>query len=589
MPASSSHSPAKTWEIPPSVDLQVPERPSAVPWTELSMLAGTKYGIGSKLWVMLVLFSVSLFAAWFPTLTKRTKYIRVPRIVFFIGKHFGTGVILSTAFVHLLQDAFENLGHPAVKERWNVGHWTGLLVLCSLLAIFLVEYISTSFVDRLHSYSSPEPSPPSSTSTSRTPSPGRPSSPHSNPQHAHNGDESEAEYLDTENDPLIRSTTTDASGYGSVINNSQYGNSHTNPVAHHYDHHSHRSVKIVSPHLSPVKDIAEEEALANASGVDSANVTVGTPAREDADDFFAGGHHRHELRSQHSTHSVRGPGRRQSLYEVSEDEEGKNVVGSVRPGSQRRRGSSRLQQQQQQQQKPTPHTKDGSKRSSTSHENGHGHGHTHSQHHDHAHVHLTMEEWDPDANNEDLEVGGSMGAEEETMETAEVKIGQRRQIVGILMLQTGIMIHSLVIGLTLAITTGSEFTSLLTAIIFHQLFEGLSLGIRIASLPVAPFDANFVRKLFKPILAFTFAVTTPLGIAIGLALFSQGRTNGAYLRLVQGLMSALSAGMLIYAACVEMLAGDFVMDPLLWRSSVRRQVLALGSVFAGVACMGLIG
>ncbi|KAI0074571.1 Zip-domain-containing protein [Panus rudis PR-1116 ss-1] len=121
--------------------------------------------------------------------------------------------------------------------------------------------------------------------------------------------------------------------------------------------------------------------------------------------------------------------------------------------------------------------------------------------------------------------------------------------------------------------------SLLTAIIFHQLFEGFSLGIRIASLPVAPFDASFVRKLFKPILAFTFAVTTPLGIAIGLGLFSQGRTNGAYLRLVQGLMSALSAGMLIYAACVEMLAGDFMMDPLLWRSSVRRQVLALGSVF----------
>ncbi|EDR11989.1 uncharacterized protein LACBIDRAFT_314029 [Laccaria bicolor S238N-H82] len=44
------------------------------------------------------------------------------------------------------------------------------------------------------------------------------------------------------------------------------------------------------------------------------------------------------------------------------------------------------------------------------------------------------------------------------------------------------MIHSLVIGLTLAITSGSDFASLTTAIIFHQLFEGLSLGIRIAAL-----------------------------------------------------------------------------------------------------------
>ena len=63
----------------------------------------------------------------------------------------------------------------------------------------------------------------------------------------------------------------------------------------------------------------------------------------------------------------------------------------------------------------------------------------------------------------------------------------------------------------------------------------------------------------------------------------------ASLILVQGVMSAISAGMLIFAACVEMLAGDFVMDAHLWRSSVRRQVLALGSLFAGVLAMAAIG
>lgn len=40
-----------------------------------------------------------------------------------------TGVILSTAFVHLLQDAFSTLQNPAVKKRWPlVGHWVGLIV-----------------------------------------------------------------------------------------------------------------------------------------------------------------------------------------------------------------------------------------------------------------------------------------------------------------------------------------------------------------------------------------------------------------------------------------------------------------------------
>lgn len=89
-------------------------------------------------------------AASFPSISKRTKALRIPRIVFFIGKHFGTGlyhaldsssglywrgveltragVILSTAFVHLLQDAFSSLQDPAVSARWKIGHWTGLIV-----------------------------------------------------------------------------------------------------------------------------------------------------------------------------------------------------------------------------------------------------------------------------------------------------------------------------------------------------------------------------------------------------------------------------------------------------------------------------
>jgi zinc transporter 1/2/3 len=54
-------------------------------------------------------------------------------------------------------------------------------------------------------------------------------------------------------------------------------------------------------------------------------------------------------------------------------------------------------------------------------------------------------------------------------------------------------------------------------------------------------------------------------------------------------MSALSAGLLIYAATVEMLAGDFVMDREMWRSDVWRQGLALGSLVGGVVAMGCVG
>jgi hypothetical protein len=63
-----------------------------------------------------------------PSVSKRVHVLRVPQILSFIGKNFGTGVILSTAFAHLLQDAFEALHNPAVKERSGAGGKAGLIM-----------------------------------------------------------------------------------------------------------------------------------------------------------------------------------------------------------------------------------------------------------------------------------------------------------------------------------------------------------------------------------------------------------------------------------------------------------------------------
>jgi hypothetical protein len=72
-------------------------------------------------------------------------------------KHGFIGVILSTAFIHLMQEGFESLNNPCLYGRWK--DWTGAVVyvlppacvdhhndkayapyrLFSFLAIFLVE------------------------------------------------------------------------------------------------------------------------------------------------------------------------------------------------------------------------------------------------------------------------------------------------------------------------------------------------------------------------------------------------------------------------------------------------------------------
>ena len=106
---------------------------------------GEDEGTVERVLIMLLIFAVSLFGAFFdlvcmisvraypvavsfPTITATFRSIRVPSILFFVGKHFGTGVILSTAFVHLLQDAFKALLKPIVNERWKVGDWAGMIV-----------------------------------------------------------------------------------------------------------------------------------------------------------------------------------------------------------------------------------------------------------------------------------------------------------------------------------------------------------------------------------------------------------------------------------------------------------------------------
>ena len=67
--------------------------------------------------------------------------------------------------------------------------------------------------------------------------------------------------------------------------------------------------------------------------------------------------------------------------------------------------------------------------------------------------------------------------------------------------------------------------SLVPAIVFYHLFGGLSLGIRIAGLHDKHHGGGGARAL-KPLLAVTFAMTTSLGIGLGLATLGGARARG---------------------------------------------------------------
>ena len=61
----------------------------------------------------------------------------------------------------------------------------------------------------------------------------------------------------------------------------------------------------------------------------------------------------------------------------------------------------------------------------------------------------------------------------------------RQQIAAFLILEFGVIFHSVIIGLNLGVV-GSEFSTLYPVLVFHQSFEGLGIGARMSTIPFKP-------------------------------------------------------------------------------------------------------
>lgn len=77
-----------------------------------------------------------MLAAKFPVL-------RIPEPFFFAVRHFGTGVLLATAFVHLLPTAFISLGNPCLSNFWTTDYpaMPGAIALVGIFFVSVIEMI----------------------------------------------------------------------------------------------------------------------------------------------------------------------------------------------------------------------------------------------------------------------------------------------------------------------------------------------------------------------------------------------------------------------------------------------------------------
>lgn len=92
-------------------------------------------------------------------------------------------------------------------------------------------------------------------------------------------------------------------------------------------------------------------------------------------------------------------------------------------------------------------------------------------------------------------------------------------------------------------------------------------------------------------MCFMFSVTTPVGIVLGMIIFSLTGYDDSSLNalILEGLLGSLSSGILIYMALVDLIALDFFHSKLMtsepWLKKASFVALVLGSTSMSILAL----
>jgi zinc transporter 1/2/3 len=154
--------------------------------------------------------------------------------------------------------------------------------------------------------------------------------------------------------------------------------------------------------------------------------------------------------------------------------------------------------------------------------------------------------------------------------------------VAVYILEAGIAIHSIIIGVDLGLTV-EEFRSLFIALVFHQFFEGIGLGYKLAEL-MRP--KSRIQSIINCLL---YSFTTPLGVAIGIVTHVKSDSSD-YMTSValKCIMDAMAAGILIYVDLVTLVAAEFSTQSFR-KLTVLHKCINFMAFYFGAALMSIIG
>ncbi|KAF0694320.1 Aste57867_14794 [Aphanomyces stellatus] len=156
-----------------------------------------------------------------------------------------------------------------------------------------------------------------------------------------------------------------------------------------------------------------------------------------------------------------------------------------------------------------------------------------------------------------------------------------RKVINVLIFEVGVAIHSFIIGLDLGVATGSSFNTLLVAISFHQFFEGVAVGSSAVS--------AFTSTRSSVLTAIGYSLTTPLGMALGVAISSSYSDTSSASLWVRGTLDAIAGGILVYTGLVELLTYQYTINQEFHAKPMSMRSLAYLFLWLGAGAMAIVG
>jgi solute carrier family 39 (zinc transporter), member 1/2/3 len=121
--------------------------------------AGNDYNgnLGVRISAIFVILVGAIFGSVAPVFAKSLGGSKILNNVFFVCKYFGSGVIIATAFIHLMSPASDALGDPCLKGPIKSYPWVEGIMLMTVVIMFFVELMVLRNSKSGHSHNHPNP------------------------------------------------------------------------------------------------------------------------------------------------------------------------------------------------------------------------------------------------------------------------------------------------------------------------------------------------------------------------------------------------------------------------------------------------